>query len=206
MVLTLGQLGVQLDVYKAQRENEEVRKQDAEQNASMLLEVLANERTMMRVWTQLPWDVSYVSTIYLVGTLCAQGSTARSSRFSAQGKLLPQHPHRSLLSMLQNLSRTSGRQRQILEDGVHMMEASCQGRRDNFEVPEEFVITSLEIVVHEHLKLGDGGFADVFEAEWNKTVVAVKLFPRGVPRTVSVKIACTVNIVYSLPRYLGPRA
>lgn len=52
------------------------------------------------------------------------------------------------------------------------------------EVPDELVITSLEIVVHKHMKLGAGGFAEVFEADWNKTRVAVKIFPHGVTPSV----------------------
>lgn len=51
-------------------------------------------------------------------------------------------------------------------------------------VPDEHTITSLEVIVHHHKKLGDGGFASVFEADWSGSKVAVKELIKGVPPSV----------------------
>ena len=60
------------------------------------------------------------------------------------------------------------------------------------DIPDEFVITSLEIVVHRHARLGMGGFAEVYEADWNRTKVAVKIFPRGVIPSVRPPVRVTL--------------
>ena len=72
-----------------------------------------------------------------------------------------------------------------MEQGMLVIEKRAQERLGELQVPDEFVITSLEIVVHRHIKLGSGGFAEVYEADWNKAKVAVKIFPKGVVPGVS---------------------
>ena len=52
-------------------------------------------------------------------------------------------------------------------------------------VPDEFVITSLDIIIYHERKLGAGGFAEVYEADWKGTRVAVKVLEKGVPPSVS---------------------
>ena len=70
----------------------------------------------------------------------------------------------------------------ILETGLQALERrSTRSHR----LPDEFVITSLDILVHHHLKLGQGGFAKVYEADWKGTRVAVKELERGIPVSVS---------------------
>ena len=51
-------------------------------------------------------------------------------------------------------------------------------------IPDEFVITSLDVIIHYDRKLGAGGFAEVFEADWRGTRVAVKILERGLPPSV----------------------
>ena len=65
-----------------------------------------------------------------------------------------------------------------------MIQRRSRDRLNGLQVPDEFIITSLEIIVHRYTKLGSGGFAEVYEAEWNRTKVAVKIFPRGVMPSV----------------------
>jgi predicted unusual protein kinase regulating ubiquinone biosynthesis (AarF/ABC1/UbiB family) len=52
-------------------------------------------------------------------------------------------------------------------------------------IPDAFVITSLEILIHWDKKVGEGGFGQVFEAEWQGSCVAVKVLDRNVSRNVS---------------------
>lgn len=51
-------------------------------------------------------------------------------------------------------------------------------------LPDEFVITSLDVIIHHDRKLGAGGFAEVFEADWRGTRVAVKVLEKGLPASV----------------------
>lgn len=51
--------------------------------------------------------------------------------------------------------------------------------------PDEFAITSLDIIIHHDRKLGEGGFGQVFQAEWQGITVAVKLFRNGIPPLVN---------------------
>ena len=61
-------------------------------------------------------------------------------------------------------------------------------RRSNrsHRLPDEFVITTMDIIVYHHLKLGQGGFAKVYEADWRGTRVAVKELESGIPTSVGV--------------------
>jgi len=52
--------------------------------------------------------------------------------------------------------------------------------------PDQFVITSLDVVIHHHKKLGQGGFGQVFEGEWQGNSVAVKVLDKGVTPSVSL--------------------
>lgn len=49
---------------------------------------------------------------------------------------------------------------------------------------DDFRVTSLEVIIHEHKKLGEGGFGQVFRAVWLGTPVAVKVLEKGVPLAV----------------------
>ncbi len=59
--------------------------------------------------------------------------------------------------------------------------------------PDAFVITSLDIIIHDDRKLGEGGFASVFEGDWRGTKVAVKLLERGIPSSVGSRFCCSDN-------------
>jgi serine/threonine protein kinase len=50
---------------------------------------------------------------------------------------------------------------------------------------DTFQITSLDVIVHDHQKLGSGGFGQVYVGDWHGVAVAVKVFERGVPQSVS---------------------
>ena len=52
-------------------------------------------------------------------------------------------------------------------------------------VPDEFTITSLDVIIHYDKKLGEGGFASVYESDWKGIRVAVKELEKGVPSSVS---------------------
>ncbi|TFK52892.1 kinase-like protein [Heliocybe sulcata] len=51
-------------------------------------------------------------------------------------------------------------------------------------IPEDFVITAFDIIVHEDKKLGQGGFATVYQGDWKGAVVAVKVIDSGVHEMV----------------------
>jgi serine/threonine protein kinase len=51
--------------------------------------------------------------------------------------------------------------------------------------PDAFVITSLDVLIHRHKKIGEGGFGQVYEAEWQGSCVAVKVLEKNVSRMVS---------------------
>jgi hypothetical protein len=53
-------------------------------------------------------------------------------------------------------------------------------------VPDDFVITSLDVIVHYETKLGEGGYGSVFAGDWHGTTVAVKILVKGVPVDVSI--------------------
>ena len=48
----------------------------------------------------------------------------------------------------------------------------------------EFVITSLDVIIKYEKKLGEGGFAKVFEGDWKGTKVAVKTLVAGLGSSV----------------------
>lgn len=67
-------------------------------------------------------------------------------------------------------------------------------------VPDTFVITSLDVIVHYDKKLGEGGFTRVYEGLWGGTTVAVKVMERGVPASVSrMFYQCGTTRTDSLP-------
>ena len=47
-------------------------------------------------------------------------------------------------------------------------------------IPDEFIITSLEIIIHHDRKLGEGGSGQVYEGDWNGNRVAVKTLDKTV--------------------------
>ena len=62
--------------------------------------------------------------------------------------------------------------------------------------PDEFVITSLDVIVRKHEKLGESGFGQVFRGDWQNVTVAVKVFKKGIPqpvRTVSKSLLRCFN-------------
>lgn len=73
----------------------------------------------------------------------------------------------------------------MLEKGMRAMQ-----RRSNAlpATTDEFRLTSLEVIIHEHKKLGKGGFSQVFRADWLGTVVAVKVMEKGVPAAVRFRL------------------
>ncbi|KZT26137.1 kinase-like protein [Neolentinus lepideus HHB14362 ss-1] len=49
---------------------------------------------------------------------------------------------------------------------------------------DDFLITPLDIIIHEHKKLGQGGFAAVYQGDWKGTTVAVKVIDNAVHERV----------------------
>ncbi|KDQ12658.1 hypothetical protein BOTBODRAFT_414223 [Botryobasidium botryosum FD-172 SS1] len=72
-------------------------------------------------------------------------------------------------------------ERRFLEKGMQAMQRRSNGKRI---IPDVFIITSLDIVIHQDKKLGVGGFGQVFEADWQGTTVAVKVLEKGIPNYV----------------------
>lgn len=46
------------------------------------------------------------------------------------------------------------------------------------------MITSLDVIIHEDMKLGSGGYSKVFVGNWLGTKVAVKVLEKGLPHSV----------------------
>lgn len=84
------------------------------------------------------------------------------------------------------MTQASPLDRQLLEDVLHAMQ-----RRSGTvsAMPDEFDITYLDVIIYQELKLGAGGFAEVFQADWKGTQVAVKILASGVPPSVGVLLA-----------------
>ncbi|KAJ3527660.1 hypothetical protein NM688_g8100 [Phlebia brevispora] len=82
---------------------------------------------------------------------------------------------------LANLPQTAAAERQVLENGMGVLQRRSGPMK---VIPDAFVITSFDIIVHHDKKLGEGGFATVYEADWKGTKVAVKELERGVPPAV----------------------
>ena len=90
-------------------------------------------------------------------------------------------------------------ERPLLEQGMHAMQRRSGAMR---LVPDEFVITSLDVIIREDDKLGEGGYGQVFRGDWQGVVVAVKVFEKGIAqpvRTVSkpLVVVLTDGDVYS---------
>jgi hypothetical protein len=47
--------------------------------------------------------------------------------------------------------------------------------------PDSFVVTSLDIIIYHDKKIGEGGFGHVYEVDWGRTRVAVKILDKGTP-------------------------
>lgn len=77
-------------------------------------------------------------------------------------------------------------ERKFLEHGLYAMQRRSGRLR---MIPDEFVITSLDVIVHHDRKLGAGGFAEVFEADWRGTRVAVKILEKDLPASVGLLIS-----------------
>ena len=72
-------------------------------------------------------------------------------------------------------------ERSFLERGMHAM----QRRSGRIKiVPDQFVITSLDVIIKYDHKLGEGGFAQVYEGDWKGTKVAVKVLESGISTAV----------------------
>ena len=76
-------------------------------------------------------------------------------------------------------------ERRYLENGMHALQRRSGPLRI---IPDVFVITSLDVIVHFDKKLGQGGFTTVYEAHWRGTKVAVKVMDRGVPASVRLRL------------------
>jgi hypothetical protein len=73
-------------------------------------------------------------------------------------------------------------EKRFLESGMHAMQRRSGGMKCT---PDLFVITSLDVVIYHDRKLGEGGFGQVYQGDWQGTTVAVKVLERGTPPFVS---------------------
>ena len=55
-------------------------------------------------------------------------------------------------------------------------------------IADKYLITSLDIIIKHDKKLGEGGFAQVYEGDWKGTRVAVKVMEKGIPPEVSIHL------------------
>jgi hypothetical protein len=72
---------------------------------------------------------------------------------------------------------------EFLEQGIHAMQRRSGGLSS---VPDVFAITHLDVIIHRIKRLGNGGYAQVFEGEWQGSPVAVKVLDSKVPQSVSL--------------------
>ena len=93
----------------------------------------------------------------------------------------------------QKLSSLDGRaaERSLLEKGMHAMQRRSGTSR---LVPDDFVITSLDVIIRHDIKLGEGGFGEVFCGEWQGVTVAVKVFDKRLPHHVRLKSLLRASI------------
>ena len=86
---------------------------------------------------------------------------------------------------LQHLNEGSA-ERPLYEKGIRAL----QRRSGHMSlIPDDFVITSLDVIIHKHEKLGEGRFAQVFRGDWQGATVAVKVFEKGIPQPVRAVMA-----------------
>lgn len=77
-------------------------------------------------------------------------------------------------------------ERKVLESGLHAMQRRSGPLKTT---PDEFVITSLDVIIHyDDGKLGQGGFASVYEGDWKGVKVAVKVLDKDLPASVSLRL------------------
>lgn len=72
-------------------------------------------------------------------------------------------------------------ERNMLQKGMFAMQRISGPMRGNLD---DFVITPVDIIIHYERKLGEGGFARVFEGDWKGSRVAVKELVSGVSHVV----------------------
>ena len=65
----------------------------------------------------------------------------------------------------------------LLKEGLHEIQRRSGGL--DLQTPDEFVITSYDVIVHRDRKLGQGGYATVYEGDWKGTKVAIKEMTKG---------------------------
>lgn len=70
----------------------------------------------------------------------------------------------------------------MLETGLHAMQRRSAPLKNT---PDDFIITSLDVLIHyDDGKLGQGGFASVYEGNWKGVRVAVKVLDVDVSASV----------------------
>ena len=74
---------------------------------------------------------------------------------------------------------------EFLELGLHAM-IRRSGSVDTSA--SDSMITNLDLIIYHERALGTGGFASVYEADWQGTRVAVKVLEKGVSASVSLRI------------------
>lgn len=86
-------------------------------------------------------------------------------------------------------------EKRFLEGGMHAMQRRSGDLRS---IPDVFDITSLDVIIFHHKKIGEGGCGTVYAADWRGTTVAVKVFKfdKGTHTDVScVRSHCIIALL-----------
>jgi hypothetical protein len=71
----------------------------------------------------------------------------------------------------------------------HTLQSMKQRIETHAAALDDFQVTPFDVIIYEHKSLGRGGYGRVYEGNWLGTVVAVKVFERGIPQSVRVVFA-----------------
>lgn len=178
------QLGMSIDMVHMMTESKDARRQDAEHSKRMFEHVISNDTQILAVSINnyLPVERDLQSNQQLLETQLPQMQEAILGIQKVCYTILFDSYVDNVLLCLQRLPQLGeSPERAVLTRGMLVMQ-----RRSKVAPPppDDFTVTSLEVIIHEHTKLGEGGFGQVFRAAWLGAMVAVKVMEKGVPPRV----------------------